>query len=360
MNIYSAIIARFSHFLCLCTVLFTSYSTFAQGTGRTLEFPSEVGSLAFSPNGELLAAVRSPGGRGPLAVRVWNTRLGQKQFDIATHRHTVQGAAFSASGRLLAIATSDLSGVEVLIAEVSSGRVLGHYDEQSQSNPRVPNFIIEVAISPDDSTLTVNQEAGESKYEIRLLDIRDPSHISRKGEAIFASSAQARSLTYGNNTDMLGFVTTLGSSQAKGHVRLIESSSGKEHLDEKPFTDGEALAFSSDDSFVVATGVIVNKDSGRTAIRVYNVRSGAEVGEFDRYHLCSTTPAFTADGKLLFLATEKGGSAECNLFSADIATNRVSKLIPRKVHASGPFAASRTGRLFAVVDEAQQIHLEQY
>ena len=121
---------------------------------RTLEVPPShqnprrngVGTVAFSPDGKLLAAgfgTRTwfDGQPHDQWACVWDWASGQR-LAVLPHKNTVAGVAFSRDGRFLATASHDFT---VRLWSVGDWRATRHWSG--------PDFFTSVAFAPDSATL---------------------------------------------------------------------------------------------------------------------------------------------------------------------------------------------------------------
>lgn len=121
---------------------------------RTLEVPGGVYEVAFSPDGKLLA---SAPGWPENAVRLWEVSTGQLVRMLQGHTSFVYAVAFSSDGRLLASASDDTT---VRLWDVASGELV-----QTLSRHTLP--VTSVAFSPKGEVLA----SGSSDTTIHLWDV---------------------------------------------------------------------------------------------------------------------------------------------------------------------------------------------
>ena len=109
-------------------------------------------SVAFSPNGKLLAASTGEG-----QIRVWRTADGQPLLTLSGHKHFVWSIAFSPDGQILASGSGDLT---VRLWDVHTGQNLKTLSGHTEG-------IRSIAFSPDGQTLAT---CGHTQ-QARLWDV---------------------------------------------------------------------------------------------------------------------------------------------------------------------------------------------
>jgi WD40 repeat protein len=114
---------------------------------------TSIGSVAFSPDGELLATGDASG-----EIRLWQVADGKQLLTCKGHSGWVRSVAFSPDGTILASASSDQT---IRLWEVSSGQCFNELRQHS-------SWVRSVAFSPDGTTLA----SGSGDNTIKLWDVQ--------------------------------------------------------------------------------------------------------------------------------------------------------------------------------------------
>ncbi|MEV8527222.1 hypothetical protein AB0451_24175 [Streptomyces sp. NPDC052000] len=270
----------------------------------------------------------------------------------------VVSLAFSPDGRLLASATNYGA---VQIWDIASGDLLGTLDKLPTGD-RAPN---QIAFSPDGKTLAVCcvpqfQLVDVAKRKI-LHSLALPSWavaFSPNGKTIavggqnglqfVTASGQARTVTSAYSADDLAFSPD-GSLLATGGlpIRLLDTVTGSIRSvlgaeNKGPGQSSESIAFSPDGTLIASGGSLTGEST--SSLLLWNVASGtnAEVGTEvtnDEIH----SVAFSPDGAVLVSADEIG-----HLRLWDTATKRqLADLFTGTSGALGTVAVSPQGGLLA-------------
>lgn len=136
---------------------------------ETLELPGKAWSLAFSPDGSLLAAGTLPDvGPGPAWIVVWETATWKQKTSIKIERMRIQHVVFAPSGREVVAAGIDES--RLIVIDIASGKVRDLVrDEMSGGLQSKPAF------SPDGRFMIVaTQQEGVTIWQVEnWLKVQD-------------------------------------------------------------------------------------------------------------------------------------------------------------------------------------------
>lgn len=149
-----------------------------------------VGSLAFSPDGKLLAsAARRIGRKSGRSIILWNWPKATQARRIDAHNDSVLTLAFSPDGKYLA---SGDSAKTVMVHNTSNGKLVTSF--------RAPGRVMRVAYSPDQKTLAV----ADYSDHIQLWTSNGTKKLwSKKDRAAFFSmvfSSDGKYLYTGGNS----------------------------------------------------------------------------------------------------------------------------------------------------------------
>lgn len=240
---------------------------------RLVDASSHVVSIAFSPDGSLLA---SGGDQADKTVRLWDVHNGQLKTTLSGHTDSVQTVAFSPDGSLLASGSDDNT---VRLWDLHSGQLKttlsGHKD-----------WVSSVTFSLDGLLLA----SGSADGTVRLWDVHSSqlkTSFSGRDTSVVESvafSPDATLLAAGNGTISVWVVAT---------GQLKETLAGNT-------TIGKSIAFSTD-------GTLLATDSYFDgAVLLWDVRSTQLRATLPGQKSAIGNVAFSADGTLLASANADG------------------------------------------------------
>src|SRR5262249_20157958 len=120
---------------------------------------ADVHSLAFHPEGRLLATGVGAASRASGEIVIWDTSSGQRLMALQGHTRPVGCVAYSPDGPLLASASIDGT---VMVWEAASGRSLLHYREHS-------GVVHWVVFSPDSRWLaSASEDAVKGQSQVKV------------------------------------------------------------------------------------------------------------------------------------------------------------------------------------------------
>jgi len=120
---------------------------------QTFTHGEQVGFLAFSPDGTLLA---SGGGGGSAKVCLWHLGEGEPAGELDAHRAGITGLLFSVDGKQLVTSAWDC---QVIVWDVNAARELRRFDGHDEA-------VTSLALSPDGKLLAT----GSIDCQVRVFD----------------------------------------------------------------------------------------------------------------------------------------------------------------------------------------------
>lgn len=218
-------------------------------TGRDLNVlrghMGAVHALTFSPDGKLLAS-----GSADTSVRIWDISSGQELRAVTSNFGAVRAVAFSDDGRMLATGGNDGS---LRFWETASGKELKSIRGQF-------GVVYGIVFSPDGKLVA----SSSSDMQIHLWDLA--TGLQRR--VLTGHSGAVYALAFAPGSHLLG------SASADGTIRLWDLDAGQERVTLSGHTgDVYGIAFSADGRTLVSGGA-------DGSVRVWDVATGRE-----RHHL---------------------------------------------------------------------------
>ena len=243
----------------------------------------DISSLAWSPNGELLAS----GAQDDTVVRLWNAKTGQLIRTFEGHKGWIRSLAFSPDSTLLASGSTDKSIVIWNVTNGQARQMTGHTD-----------FVGGVAWSPDGTALASTSRDGT----VRVWDVATGQ--PRTGFTFQAPANPATNQPYwttGIAWSPNGMQLAVGATD--GVVRLLDARSGQQQR-----------ALQGHTNWVIIRGVaytpngknIISEDLNG-GIFLWDTASGTKVGQFEGLRLSAAGMALSADGTQLVSTSSDDG-----------------------------------------------------
>ena len=242
-------------------------------TQKTLRGHTDwVNSVAFSPDGQILAA----SGSEDDTIRLWNVATGETVRTLRGHTISVFSVAFSPDGETLASGSQDNT---IRLWSVVTGETVntlrGHTDSVSS-----------VVFSPEGRTLA----SGSDDDTIRLWNISTgetvrtlEAHTDWVSSVVFSPDGQTLASGSGDDTIRLWNVATGETVRTlEGHTAWVNS-----------------VAFSPD-------GRTLASGSGDATVRLWNVATGETVRTLERHTSWVNSVAFSPDGQTLASGSDDG------------------------------------------------------
>jgi RNA polymerase sigma factor (sigma-70 family) len=261
-------------------------------------FPGEARSLAFSPNGQVLAAAL--GHRW--AVCLWDVQNGKELRQLQGSTLSPSLLAYSPDGKVLAAAGGGAG--EHWAWDIATGKELWCHKEAFSA------YVQALAFSPDGKYLASSGSMGTRLW--------DPA-MGKQLPCPAGLQYQVTSLTFSSDGK------TLAVGDMRGRVRLLDAASGQVRLGPIGHQNEQSALAVSPDGKVVATG------SRDRTIRLWDMATGKELATLQAQGIVASL-AFSADGNMELLSRSDDGKSVTtegwtNTFRAwDLATLRPRQL----------------------------------
>jgi WD40 repeat protein/DNA-binding SARP family transcriptional activator len=274
-------------------------------------------SVAFSPNGKLLAASTGDG-----QIRVWRTADGQPLLTLSGHTNWVWSIAFSPDGQILASGSHDLT---VRLWDVHTGQCLKTLSGHTRG-------VRSVAFSPDNQTLA----SGSYDQTIRLWDI----HTGQSLKTLMGHTNSIWSIAFSLDGQ------TLASGSEGQTVRLWDVHTGQ-NLKTLSGHIGwvRSIAFSSD-------GQTLASGSSDQTVRLWDVHTGQSLKTLFGHTSQVRSVAFSPDGRTL-----ASGGEDHTVRLWDVHTGQSLKTLSNHNNWVHSVAFSPGGEILASGGEDQTVRL---
>ncbi len=274
-------------------------------------------SVAFSPNGQVLAAGTAEG-----QVRLWRVTDGQPLLTCEGHLGAVWSVVFSPDGRLLASGSTDGT---VRLWEVNTGQCLktlaGHTHQ-----------IWSVAFSPDGHLLA----SGSNDQTVRLWDVNTGQSL----KTLAGHTHQVRSVAFSPDGRLLA------SGSFDHTVRLWDVNTGQSLKTLAGHTHPvRSVAFSPD-------GRLLASGSNDQTVRLWDVNTGQSLKTLSGHTHQVSSVVFSPNGRLL-----ASGSEDQTVRLWEVQTGQSLKTLSGHTHWVSSLVFSPDGRLLASSSNDQTVRL---
>jgi WD40 repeat protein len=243
-----------------------------------------VGSLAWSPDGKLLAS----GAINDNVIRVWDAQTKQPVRQLTGHDGWIRSLAWSPDGKLLASGSIDRT---VRLWDPATGNLLQTLNGHT-------GILSGVAFSPDNTLVASAARDGS----VRLWDVTTGQE--KAGFEFRMPSDPATNLRlWTTGVAFSGDGKQIAVGAVDGVVRLIDSTTGKEIRQLTGHTDWvviRGVAYAPDGKMLLTAGF-------DGSIRVWNTDIGQEIGLFRGHQLRVAGFSLSPDGKRLLSTSSEDG-----------------------------------------------------
>ncbi len=246
---------------------------------RLLHHTDAVASVAFSPDGALLATGSLDG-----SIAMWDAVTWLPMFDLKEHNGQVRTLVFSPDGELLASGGTDNRIVIWNVAE----QTVRHTFQQGVSG------VERVAFSPDGHFLAV--ATGETV--LRIWDVDEGSLVET-----LSSRGNIHEIAYSNDGRLMAIGSLTWSSDESYDplvpIVILDLESGEEHSVGAQPEAAFRLAFSLDDTVLFSV-------SSQNKVRIWDVASGELIEELSQHAGRLRAMTISPDGRSLAVGSQTG------------------------------------------------------
>ncbi|MFB8795290.1 MAG: WD40 repeat domain-containing serine/threonine-protein kinase [Microcoleus sp.] len=264
-----------------------------------------VKSVVFSPDGKVLASVRSDS-----TIKLWEMKTGREINSLSGHHNSAGFAAFSPDGKVLA------SGGDrkIKLWEVATGREINSLSGHS-------NWVNSVAFSPDGQVLA----SGGDGETIKLREVK----TGRKINFLSGHSGSVWSVAFSPDGKVLA-------SGGDRKIKLWEVATGREINSLTGHSNWvRSVAFSPD-------GQVLASGSWDETIKLWEVKTGRLINTLSGHSGWVESVAFSPDGQVL-----ASGGVDDTIKLWEVKTGREINTLSGHSHSVNSVAFSPDGQVLA-------------
>ncbi|MBN3905482.1 MAG: hypothetical protein HWQ35_02490 [Nostoc sp. NMS1] len=276
-----------------------------------------ISSVAFSPNGKLLATGDADG-----KTYLWQVEDGKLLFTCTGHSGSVKSVAFSPDGEILASGSDDQT---VKLWDVQDGKCLTTLQEHS-------NWVRSVAFSPDGQILA----SGSEDQTVKLWDL----HTGKCFKTLQGNTNRVRSVAFSPDGQ------TLASGSEKQTVKLWDVHNGECLITFQGHSNWvRSVAFSPD-------GEILASGSDDQTVKLWNIHTGKCLTTLEGHTNRVWSVAFSPNGQIL-----ASGGDDQTVKLWDVHTGKCLKKLQGHSNRVMSVAFSPDGQTLASGSENQTVKL---
>ncbi len=264
----------------------------------SLQFPGRRGvtALSYSPDGKTLAV-----GYGNGDIVMWDPKTHEKTALLDTNSSVLSTLAFSPNGKLLASGGSE--DPTISLWDVQTQTLMGSFDGHTRHDGAIPDSEVSaVVFSPDGKTLASGSSIDDT---VRLWDVANRAQIALLTELETDELESINSVTFSPNGAILASASDdttirLWDAHTQRRLGVIETDAGGVTSIAFHPADGKTLA-SLNGQF--ERGL---RKGGDMALRLWNVKTRKQIAVARNHTAAIESVAFSPDGALLASAHHDG------------------------------------------------------
>lgn len=296
-----------------------------------LRHAGRVNSIAFSPDGKVLASGGGGAGVDDPRVRLWDSATGRELRSFVSDTVMISSVAFSPDGKILAAGGDRMWGTGIItLWNLAKGERFGKFMIEGK-------MVQCLAFSPDGGVLASGWRDGQ----VRLWEVASGKQL----HALSGHEWEITCVRFSPDGKILA-----SSSMAKDRtIRLWEAATGKPlatlKSDDERFFGASGLTFSPDGKFLASAGApsspSIGKRSHDNKVRLWDVATGRELRAFEGGEEYPDSVAFSSDGKTLAVPAGK------TVRFWDVTAGKELRRLETEAGPVGRVALSPDGRLLA-------------